>query len=214
MKTELEQLKEQLNSISEKIKQLETPSFQKGWYKLTNSLALVYCDFYALKDNSNIGYGFDGTGRWVNNWHYYNRDKQYMTPATDKEVEEALIKEAKKRGFKEGVKIKSIYSETTYNTRHSGFGFYPSDYSIYFGNWLIFKDGIWAEIIKDEPLKVCGYEVKKKADDSDIFEIGCKHIHRIELQNIKDFMYRCGFTEVTFDQYEVSLETINKILEL
>jgi hypothetical protein len=77
-----------------------------------------------------------------------------LTPATEKEVEEALIKEAKKRGFKDGVK---------YKNRLDSFGFIndscwefngKSNYLGQRGNKVnrlhfIFDEGKWAEIIKE-----------------------------------------------------------------
>ena len=71
-----------------------------------------------------------------------------LTPATDKEVEEALIKEAKKRGFVKGVNISYLIG-----TRNS-FGF-DGTFSIYHDSLVdnrravIFSEGKWAEIIKE-----------------------------------------------------------------
>lgn len=55
-----------------------------------------------IKEFCAFGYGFCADKSWA----YLSQGFNYsikLTPATDKEVETALIKEAKKRGFKKGV---------------------------------------------------------------------------------------------------------------
>jgi hypothetical protein len=71
-------------------------------------------------------------------------------PATDKEVEQSLIKEAKKRGFKEGVKFRSVIGSAF--THREGYFLkngilYENNLNI--GGNTIFKDGVWATIIKE-----------------------------------------------------------------
>ena len=56
---------------------------------------------FVWSGNNNINYGFFGC-EWGECWSM-NFPKVWR-PATDKEVEEALIKEAKRRGFVEGAK--------------------------------------------------------------------------------------------------------------
>ena len=67
-------------------------------------------------------------------------------PATDKEVEQALIKEAKKRGFREGVGVVSKgYRDSEFDGE---FRFEEWDKNTLdgFGTGDIFKHGIWATI--------------------------------------------------------------------
>ena len=91
------------------------------------------------------------SGKWGN--EFYTDVTTRSRPATDKEVEQALIKEAKKRGFKEGVK---------YKNRLDSFGFIndscwefngKSNYLGQRGNKVnslhfIFDEGKWAEIVE------------------------------------------------------------------
>lgn len=206
MKTELEQLKEQLNSISEKIKQLETPSLQKGkWYKRNKEL-LVWNDYKKT-------YGFTEDGMWSNDM-LFSRDLNICVPATDKEVEAALIKEAKKRGFKDGVKIKPVSGDINIlfdNKFEYLKKWHEYKNALFIDNYLVFSNGKWAEIIKDEPIKVGGYEVKKNAD---YYEIGCREIPKCDIKDLSIFMSSQRFTKVSFDGVETDLETINKILDL
>jgi hypothetical protein len=105
------------------------------------------------KDKEANGYGFD-EGVWCDydtNWT--NTDNDKLTLATDQEVGDALIKEAKKRGFKDGVKIKclnpNIEGEYILNTQFDSL--YMEDGDLWFGSEEIFMNGKWAKIIEEIP---------------------------------------------------------------
>ena len=97
-------------------------------------------------------YGFSQGVDYLNN-AYFTVDE--AIPATDKEVEEALIKEAKKRGFNEGVKIKGfVCSDEEVSTITEGFVYSNGELRVncsgdYYTMRHIFEDGKWAEIIED-----------------------------------------------------------------
>lgn len=109
-------------------------------------------------------YGFDVSGAW-NDYATYEdlmTDKDLL-PATDKEVETALIAEAKRRGFKEGVKYFNAslpsFKETA---RNNEFKYINSDEVIlYLDGNTIFYNGKWAEIIS-EPIEVTLEEIAEK----------------------------------------------------
>jgi hypothetical protein len=118
------------------------------WYKIQCSKnALVFIQGYKKT------YGFDYAGLWTNMWHENISNTTYI-PATDKEVEEALIKEAKKRGFKEGVRVdKLLYTNIgslngdSKTCENKEFKLFHGHLSI--GNLLIFhRTGKWAEIVE------------------------------------------------------------------
>ena len=114
-----------------------------GWYKDKKN------DWCMFLENGIIKYGFDAGGFWREDLssNYELRKGDYK--ATDKEVEQALIKEAKKRGFKEGVVADLTYC----GHRNSRAKILNKNYR-YNGSWLsvdgfiIFENGKWAEIIK------------------------------------------------------------------
>tara|TARA_R110000803_G_scaffold203073_1_gene268483 strand:+ start:140 stop:658 length:519 start_codon:yes stop_codon:yes gene_type:complete len=58
-------------------------------------------------------YGFFTDGGWTNGGWIWDGTSAKL--ATDKEVEEALIKEAKKRGFKKGVSVDKVNLSADYN---------------------------------------------------------------------------------------------------
>ena len=150
----------------------EFPKLFKGdalevgkWYKLTKDYGNLekgsvfpFIKYQGLfEDYAVIGHSiFDNS-----KIDYRAPHSNTLTPATDKEVEEALIKEAKKRGFKEGVKFIKLSNgvvqtvdglpyfqagrvavespETEWSTVYKGGSSNPS----------IFEYGKWAEIIKE-----------------------------------------------------------------
>ena len=98
-------------------------------------------------------YGFtfgEYNKRCINNLGH----EQSLVLATYQEVEEALINEAKKRGYDKGVSIKECLQGGDYNAKlKNGFTF-SFDYGLWSysytngQNVCIFKDGKWAEIIQ------------------------------------------------------------------
>jgi hypothetical protein len=125
--------------IEEHVPELAEP--KTGWYWWENNL-LYY-------NNGKRTDGFwDGT--WCDNLSFSILSGKI--PATDKEVETALIKEAKNRGFKEG-NYKGL-EDLNIDSKFTGW-----HYDIYSnklfsaeegdGGDVIFHDGKWAEIIQN-----------------------------------------------------------------
>ncbi len=113
------------------------------WYRRGDDFIYYTCEF--------MNYGIID-GQWRNDLYFSTAQEQLYIPATDKEVEEALIKEAKKRGFKDGDwTVKDIDYEY-YNSEDS---YYPN--SLQLGVVVLFQEGEWLEIIKEKietPLEV------------------------------------------------------------
>lgn len=120
------------------------------WYTYTDSKIHLLC--ITKYDSKEIeGYGFNLSG-WVDSdsWCYRN-----LIEATQEEVETALIKEAEKRGFVEGVKVKDLLNDELgiideYDLNNKDYEIDEKN-SFNFGNKTIFYNGKWAEIIKEEP---------------------------------------------------------------
>ena len=122
------------------------------WYKSEGCL-------FNYQKQSNV-YGFFTDGSWMNgDWIWYGANAK---PATDKEVEEALIKEAKKRGFKEGVNFNvtkdlwdtsiggregfnTVIDKNTYDYSESSNSFKINCID---GCMSIFTKGKWATIVE------------------------------------------------------------------
>ncbi len=134
------------------------------WYKENCSDRLVcYTGEHQSDTSIMVGYGFGCEG-WVDRKSTTYGSRENFTPATDKEVEEALIKEAKKRGFKEGVRFDCARTTRTNCLQQTT----KWEYNPYNGNTLsckrtqfIYSEGKWATII-DQPKKLTVEEVEKK----------------------------------------------------
>jgi len=138
---------------------LELGKWYKGTYLDSNNDLLFISN---LDEKRNLkGFGVSYAGNWFDcrkeTLHYGNiEESKDWTPATDSEVEEALTNEAKKRGFKEGVCFTTPFSDSgTGNTFESFLDFNINHNSLWVysteklaNRRIIFKDGIWSEIVK------------------------------------------------------------------
>ncbi len=114
--------------------------------------------------------------------------KKEARKATDKEIKNVLIKEAKRRGYDENTTIKSFYygKSTALPKREPK---YEKDGDLLFYHGLcVYKEGEWAEII-DESKEIFGHRVTEEgaqhADDH-TFKFGCSdHVYTYnELERI------------------------------
>jgi len=114
------------------------------WYKSEDEYAskmIVFAE--AIKGKETIkGYGFGVSGNWLVSM--FGSLKWRL--ATYQEVEAALIAEAKKRGFKEGVYYR--YKDKPL-CEAKGYLVLQSEYKLAFSGsgWIIFQNGVWGEII-------------------------------------------------------------------
>ena len=128
--------------------------FEVGkWYKNNDTESIICCDSYYLCLTEGLickGYGVAMGGGWVTDWKIAD-----CVPATNSEVEAALINEAKKRGFKEWVCINRKFNKglgiAIIDKKH-----YPNDFEYFFslsGNYLeylgfvVYSGGQWAALI-------------------------------------------------------------------
>ena len=211
----IEELQKQLDEVKQ---QLNKPTFEVGkWYKRDSGSIIFIQEFNSLIK----GYGVDYVGEWRNEY-ISSGDKSEYRPATDKEVEEALIKEAEKRGFKEGVRVISVFSGVSSIIRNIDVDFDPLVRALFMNGIGIFRNGKWAEIIKDEPIKIGGYEVKPTVVNDKGQQVGKGTM-------IDGYYFSSNFWEAAklisehskakimigcSKQFDVSLETIEKILSL
>lgn len=128
-----------------------------------------YC--YALKFNDDYcGY-------------VYERALELATP---EEIASHLIEEAKRR-YPIGTEFKSLWDNNLIRT------IMDDEFYLHSSNILVNKgsecdvynanDGQWAEIIKEEPIKVGGYEVEFRKGE---VKVGCKTISNADIKLIKD----------------------------
>jgi len=107
-------------------------------------------------------------------------DGVFVRLATPKEIEDHLIEEAKSRGFKEGV-IKTSYfpeyssaynKENTYTMNDSQPQYEADKDALRMGGGIIYHKGRWAEIIKDEEIKLNDVYSAEILPNGDV-KVGC-----------------------------------------
>ena len=168
MKT-FELTQEQINQLAEKkhakelLQQFIPEAFKTElevgrWYKLKDNpkiLALYDC----FKHHRPYAYLFNANGDYEYKVEFSLFElPTYWELATEEEVREALIKEAKKRGYKEGVKCKFGIIEDIRTLETNDFEFKLEYNTLVIkrkdGNSdIIFRNGKWNEIIEEEPTK-------------------------------------------------------------
>jgi hypothetical protein len=128
------------------------------------------------------------------------QDNHIGRKLTPSEIEAHLIAEAKRRGYKEGTKFKSYFDDGnkirtiekydrktpikfyyTKNTDSLRSAMY-TNYGEFCSNPSVYQDGQWAEIIKDEPIKIGGYEVKFK---NGRIKVGCETVSNDTLKALE-----------------------------
>jgi hypothetical protein len=142
------------------------------WYKGFSELGSPFLGVYDVKESSDISYGF-----WNEIWSTNKnglirlKDAESYEKATEEEVKEALIKEAKKRGFKEGSKTKGTNLDTEISTLTEGFEYSINSNELkancngdFYIKRIIFSNGKWAEIISN-PIKEKINELQKQIDE-------------------------------------------------
>lgn len=148
------------------------------WYKFKEGYDVrSYSNFmflYSGEEGDCAASGFNTKGDWCENTLGVNYQNSYRE-ATREEVKSALVKEAKKRGYKVGVKIKPIGKYPITTIGRLDFSYWEIDNEITLhvvalenewedscSNPQIFKDGKWAEIIKEQKVELTLQEIADK----------------------------------------------------
>ena len=151
-------------------KLIEEPKLKVGrWYKKGYRLAYIT----ELKKSDFFAYGFGNKNEWYDNDDLWALSHNGWELATDKEVEEALIKEAKRRGYKDGNYKCLLFPKSTeklqdfyyaYNENSNILAVFEKDNHIVN---IVFDNGKWAEIIEEtkeltieEIQEKLGYKIK------------------------------------------------------
>lgn len=231
---ELEKLEKAKQDIQDKIDKLKSePKLETGkWYKNESQL---FC-LTKLHGGQTYGYGFQNE-EWkvfedtsIGGWTFDN--ERTNKPATNEEVEAALIKEAKKRGFKSGALIKSKYDvwlkeggvRFEYKNKtlimHSERSSTPNDgyVSKNGGHLTIFSNGKWAEIIQEPKVVINGYEMKQEGG---MVKFGCAEFNEEFFIEIKKGIYdsNCNYSNrkiksITLDSgVEITVKQLEEIVK-
>jgi len=109
-----------------------------GVWQKVKGRNIIFCLF------ENGIYGFLNGVEKTLNWDFASNES--LEEVTPQEVKDALIGEAKKRGFESTVSFKPVDYENTVTRSAFEFGFDLKNNKILFGNYCIFDNGIWATI--------------------------------------------------------------------
>lgn len=150
------------NVIRDRLKLFFPEAFKKElqvgkWYKRPHNSALFYVtEILNIDSNYCKVFGFNNLGHWMPENAKTFPDNDFE--ATPKQVETALINQAKKRAYKKGVKVTPLYSDgSPYDNNNvklleDELSFDEHQNSLDFNNssYRLFCQGKWAKIIPEE----------------------------------------------------------------
>lgn len=157
----IELIKDELTDLQG---QLKEPRFEVGeWVRVKQKGHVQHDTLVMLKFG--IG-GCKWTGIKVDGKDGDGFEDFNLTKSTHKEVEKALIKEAKLRGFKEGVRFKSVCNKSECTMRDNKLLNWNGSTLWNNGIGRVFQNGKWATIIEQKEMtqkdieKELGYKIK------------------------------------------------------
>lgn len=144
---ELKELSNRIATIETKLGIVSKPELEEGkWYRVKRGSSIQF------NKSKGTGYGINEIGTWVDNCRWMaDEGRDNWQEATPQEVEEALVKEAKRRGYVEGVSVIDLEDGKDVFFKKGG-GYILSDTSkkLFAHGATVFKDGIWATIIEKQ----------------------------------------------------------------
>jgi len=204
IQAQIKELQSQLDKLKAEVAEPKKLPYN-AWYN-GKSGSIVYF----TKESS--GYGHNNNGVWYDNDVWVNLNTpDYWHPCPHSEVEAIMIKEAEKRGFVKGVRFISVTGETCVcSTPFVLWGMNKKDLGNG-GTGLICYNGQWAEIIKDEDIKIGGEKAWFTSVGEVVFNGSAYRKSQVEaaktvLQFGGKIMVGCSH------QYELTLDTVKKIL--
>jgi hypothetical protein len=126
------------------------------WYKIFRDESDSSNSLVIFKGYKFSTYGFNHSNNWTDTYGSYdtfNNMHYKYTPATDKEVEEAIEKECFKKGYKEGVEVICLKGSVKgiidkYDIDNPAWEIDVKG-GFNLGNKTVMLNGKWAEIIKE-----------------------------------------------------------------
>ena len=151
---------EQINQLAEKkhakelLQEFLPEAFEKklevgNVYKYPKRGAGKFMFKFNGKFGERITYGFNINGIWSNELGIYEYNIKYYEEATKEEWLEALKEEAKRRGFKKGVKYNYVDKPYLIKMFKDELEL-GNSVDLVDGGDIILEDGVWAEVIKEE----------------------------------------------------------------
>lgn len=214
-KDKIQKLEADIRNIQQELeflKEEQEPKFEVGkWYKgFIRKGIIAFCESNDIPKGFK-GYGINDDGVWIESIDWLSNTDPIIE-ATKEEVEKALIKEAKRRGFKDGVKLKrsGINTEFDWDLKVNGDKIHLTlFYCLDSGDGFLFKDGKWAEIIEESKVTLNGYDMEVEGD---VVKFGCakfyKEFFRRTLKNIRDLNCADSFGSSNEDLQNKTIKSI------
>jgi hypothetical protein len=198
------------------------PIYQKdielnNWYVLPSGSI-----YFVTKVNGKhaSGYGLDYQNTWVNS-SFLCYITEIERKATNNEVKNVLIKEAIKRGLVEGVYIRSLWlcGDTSLKSitgnYHFSLTFQELRISTCYDSYILFSEGIWAEVVENKPeIVINGHKVI--LNDSTI-EIGSITLSKYTIEiwyNSLEAINTYGITSIIYqDKLTISIKHMKLIVD-
>lgn len=240
LQKQIDQFKDQLRALSDKVNGLPEQEFEVGkWVKIISG------GFGAMGATGRVGRVTNKPSQSTD-YHGEDRDKtnvfielpngevwglgnrhiiEYATPS---EVQEALTKEAVKRGFKEGVtifrseelrdKIRSCDGRTPHQItaiiHNNCFEYFPDEDLLMLNDYGIYCKGVWAEIVKDQPITICG-KIVNYDNDCGMFSIDGQNYIPEDLKVLAKLMQKGQIKSLNVGcngQEKVDLQLIEQLI--
>lgn len=188
-------------------------------YKSLDKAGMLYVlypeatgDYNKDKDTNEVPYTLHiKQGEWLRVGDEISRCEEGMlitypralncSKATPLEIEAHLIEEAKKRGLLSAcVKLIDIQGcEIMWARDCNMFSYTPLTDSLTAHSSIIYKQGKWAEIVKEQPIKIGGHEVKFEKGQ---IKVGCKTIPNEFTETLINFINE--FQELNLHSIEIN----------
>lgn len=220
---EIKELREKLESLEKQISSKH--EFAKGWNYLETYYSWLVLNpskhgnrvkFQIAISNFNspsptLYKHEDWTG---SEWGDLNQIKSHR-PATPSEIKDALVKVCEKMGIVPGINIKPLPFGSSVIDSYSSISWYydESDDDLQLNGTRVYYHGKFATVVKDEVIKIGGYEVKFSEHTKDTKIDG--NLFTYEFWQAAKLISEHSKAKVMIGcskQFDVSLDTINKIL--
>ena len=143
---------------------------ESGWYISTiGNKWMMYVDY---ENNTTVGFQPDG-GWFISKFTgFYN-----ATKATNEQVLQRLTEETEKRGYKEGVSVKSINGGDLKEFVIQNSNIKVTQCTLYYGGVCVMSNGIWADMAPNE-IEGIKLDISKAYDLSDLNEFERAQIYK------------------------------------
>lgn len=146
---------------------------EEGAYGANDKIGIIISSDVTISNGKKGGYNI----KFPNGAIWGLGKNPNLRKATEKEIEEALIEEAKRIGFKDGMSSVDITRDYSINGNPISFKDlkYYSFLDCLTDGWgnVLYQNGKWAEV--PGPIEIFGFDVEKSKDG--IYQFGCRN-HR------------------------------------